>query len=234
MDANNKSRRPRGALTSEAIVDAAITIVAADGLDALSMRSVARAMEVPVTSVHWHFRTRDDLLDVIAARMAADFYETIPAVSTDGAWAEELRTYFRALRQQLLEKSSFLELSFDRVGSLVRDPEIRREMATRLEAEVGILARAGLAPDDAHRLYDVCSTYVRGFVLVELAYARATRPISDDQLFLDREAFPVMSQITEPNGLSWHDANAQFDLGLDLLLESIGARTAVASKPRRR
>jgi AcrR family transcriptional regulator len=228
MEAENKSRRrPRGALTSEAIVDAAIGIVRAGGLDGLTMRSVARDLGVPVTSVHWHFRTRDDLLDVIAARMATDFYLSIPAVKPNGDGIEQLRTYFRALRQQLLQKRSFLELSFDRVGSLLKDAAIRAQMTERLEAEVSLLAGLGLAPDDAHRLYDICSTYVRGFVMVELAYARATRPItSDDRLFLDSEAFPVMSRVAEPNSLSGHDPDGQFDLGLDLLLQSIQLRAA--------
>jgi AcrR family transcriptional regulator len=222
-------RRPRGSLTSEAIVDAAIELVHHAGLEALTMRALARRLDVPVTSVHWHYRTRDDLLDVIAARMAIDFYDSMPTVDPDGEWAREIRKHLSALRQQLLDKRSFLDLSFDRVGSLVNDPDLRGRMSERLEAEVAVLARAGLTPEDAYRFYDVCSTYVRGFVLVELAHARATRPIAPGaQLFLDPEAFPVMSQTQDKISLSWHDADDQFEVGLDLLLGSIEARASRA------
>jgi AcrR family transcriptional regulator len=221
----SKPRRARGALASATIVDAAIAVVTLDGLEGLTMRSVARALDVPVTSVHWHFRTRDDLIDAIAARMAVDFYRAVPVIAEDGAWDDELRTYLRVLRQQLLDKGAFLALSFDRVGALLQDAEIRVLMTERLEREVGVLVHAGLAPDDAHRIHEVCSTYVQGFVLAELSRAHARRPVNDNErLFLDPQAFPVLSQVTHTRTVTSPDPDAQFELGLDLLIESIRLR----------
>jgi AcrR family transcriptional regulator len=189
------------------------------------MTSVARAVKAPVTSVHWHFRTRDDLLDALATRMAHRFYDEAGPITVGRPWDETLRETMHGLREQLLGMGSFLELSFYRVGALFADPATRQRMVDRLEAELAVLVGAGLPVDDAYRLHTAANEYVRGFVLVELAHGRSQRPITaDDRRLLDADAYPLLSQLpylTTPPGPA---SDEQFALGLELVIDGIRAR----------
>jgi AcrR family transcriptional regulator len=209
-------------LAPETVVDVAVALIEERGLREVTMAEVARVLEVPVTSVHWHFRTRDDLIDAVAERVTNSFYAALPPVASGGTWDEELLTYFAAMRKQLLVQRSFLELTLDRGGKLFERSVIRRTITERLEGEVSILVRAGVEASDAYRLYNVCSNYVRGFVLLELDHTRPSRPVTDDdRQFLDPAVFPVMSQVPDLGALSWQDADHQFELGLELIVSGI-------------
>lgn len=225
MGPTGNGRRPRGSLTPDSIVEAAVEIMDEGGLANLTMAAVARSLDVPVTSVHWHFRTRDELLDSLAERVTADLYSALPPVAPDGQWDEEFLGYFSSFRRQLLGNRSFMELSLDRGGELFTDLSVRRRITERLEAEVGLLVRAGVPAAEAYRFYNVCSNYVRGFVILEIAHTRSRRPLTDEDLrFLDPELFPVMSQVPDLGALTWFDADRQFRLGLELLVEAIATR----------
>ena len=57
-----RPRRARGSLSREEILAAAYELVEHDGLDALSMPALGRAVGAGVTSIYWYFRNKDDLL----------------------------------------------------------------------------------------------------------------------------------------------------------------------------
>lgn len=212
----------RGALESQAIVDAAVAVVEERGLRGFTVAAVARALGAPVTSVHWHFRTKADLLNAVAEVVTLAFYDALPPVSTERPWHEELETYFKAMRQQLLKSPSFIDLSLDRGGFLLGRPPVRRSINARLEAELGTLVREGVTPADAYRLYNSGSNYVRGFVMLELAHVASSQEQDDvSEQLLDSAKFPLMSQIPDLGALSWRDADHQFDLGLRMLLSGM-------------
>ena len=66
------ARRPRGALSREAIVDAAIDVLDRDGLEGLTMRAVADRLGTGAMSLYRHVANRDELLDLVVARLLAD------------------------------------------------------------------------------------------------------------------------------------------------------------------
>src|SRR5215207_2782806 len=63
----------RGQASREAILDGATAVIRADGLDALTHRSVAAATGVPLARVSYHFPTVQDLLTASAARFLVAF-----------------------------------------------------------------------------------------------------------------------------------------------------------------
>jgi len=60
-----------------ALVDAALALVADEGLAALTVRQVARAAGVSHTAAFYHFETRDDLLAAMAERGFVDMAEAL-------------------------------------------------------------------------------------------------------------------------------------------------------------
>ncbi|MES1155887.1 MAG: TetR family transcriptional regulator, partial [Pseudorhodoplanes sp.] len=63
------SRRPRGILTRERILDSAEIVFATEGPGA-SLRTIMDRAAVNVASIHYHFGSREQLLDQIIARRA--------------------------------------------------------------------------------------------------------------------------------------------------------------------
>jgi AcrR family transcriptional regulator len=92
-----RTRRPRGSLTPEVILDAA-EAVATNGFDALSMRAVAARLRAAPMALYNHFATKDQLVDALLDRVLSRFE---PEPATDD-WAEDLRRFARAHRRLLV------------------------------------------------------------------------------------------------------------------------------------
>src|SRR6202050_309032 len=94
------TRRARGSLSREEILDGAQELVEAQGLQQLSMPALAKQLKSGVTSIYWYFRSKDDLLEALTDRVTRDMYLKLPPIG-DGAWDEELVGYFTAFRNLL-------------------------------------------------------------------------------------------------------------------------------------
>ena len=67
-EASPRSRRDRPAkpaLSREAIVDAALAIVREEGIDALTMRRLAQALDTGPASLYVYVANRDELWDLL-------------------------------------------------------------------------------------------------------------------------------------------------------------------------
>ena len=73
-------------LRRERVVDVAIALLDADGLDALTMRKLATRLGVQAGALYWHFAGKQALLDAMADRFLEDFAADLPA----GSWDEQL------------------------------------------------------------------------------------------------------------------------------------------------
>src|SRR5215472_15937965 len=67
-----RSRRPRGSLTREAVVDAALALVDAEGIDALSMPRLARQVDAGVMTLYHYVGSKSELLEAVALRAIAE------------------------------------------------------------------------------------------------------------------------------------------------------------------
>src|SRR5581483_2838330 len=65
-------RRPRGSLSREVVVEAALALVDAEGVDALSMPRLARQLDAGVMTLYGYVRTKQELLDAVAMRAIAE------------------------------------------------------------------------------------------------------------------------------------------------------------------
>ena len=62
-------RARREPLTQDAIVDAALAVLDADGLELLSMRHIARTLNTTAAALCWHVGSKDGLLDLVFDRV---------------------------------------------------------------------------------------------------------------------------------------------------------------------
>jgi AcrR family transcriptional regulator len=132
-DASQRTRRRRGSLTPEVILDAA-EAAAAQGFEALSMRAVAARLGAVPMALYNHFATKDQLVDALLDRVLSRF---APEPAT-GDWVEDLRAFARAHRRLLVEHPWAVAPLFTRPNPGLGAVRIG-------EHALGILRRGGVA-----------------------------------------------------------------------------------------
>jgi AcrR family transcriptional regulator len=144
---------PRVPLTRRSIVDAAMLIVDADGLDALTMRRLAGDLGVATTAIYWHLRTRDEVL-MGMLEVAVDELET---PKDDGCpWQDDIIDLCRSMRALLLRHPWI--------------PLVRREfpgvsVPHYLKALYTVGQRAGFDADETVHIARMLGTFVVGSAL---------------------------------------------------------------------
>src|SRR6516162_9394886 len=94
--ARDEGERTR--LTRAAVVDRALRLADADGMDALTIRKLAGELGVTPMALYWHFRSKDELLEGLAERV---WSEIDIAVDRSAPWPAQLRGLLESLLQVL-------------------------------------------------------------------------------------------------------------------------------------
>ncbi len=132
---HRRSRRREERLTRERVVEAALRIMDDEGLDAVTMRRVAREVGVEAMSLYHHVRDKEDLLDGICAAGDAAI-SAIP--DEDRPWIEVARDGAREWRRVLREHPNVIALWADR-----QRPMTELEALLPMEFALRVIARAG-------------------------------------------------------------------------------------------
>ena len=164
MTQARSGRRPRGSLTPEDVIAAAFDLARDVSLSNLNMPKLAKHLDVPVTSIYWHFRKKEQLLDAMLED-ALSRYHSVTTYVDGETWDDSLRTHFRGMRRVFRENPVLCDLVLMRVGEL--SPEATRTAVQRIEAVVDMLVRAGFTLDDALEVYLALSVHSRGSAMME-------------------------------------------------------------------
>ena len=149
----------RGRLSRERILEDALQIVDAEGLDGLTIRRLAQELGVTPMAVYRHFENKDailhGLIELVILEGAAIAHET------EGwrAWTEE--TFFR-IRASLLRHPGVLPL----LGSTASYGLESLRITERL---LGAFREGGLSDDETARALHVLISYTLGAVAIEVA-----------------------------------------------------------------
>src|SRR4051794_41404342 len=105
-------RKRRDPLTQEAIVEAAIKVLDAEGLAGFSMRRVAEALDTGAASLYWHVGSKDGLLDLVFEEVIGE--HEIPDPDPE-RWQEQIKEAARAMRQTIQRHRDVVRLSIGRI-----------------------------------------------------------------------------------------------------------------------
>ncbi|MFC9091582.1 TetR/AcrR family transcriptional regulator [Streptomyces sp. NPDC057072] len=206
-------------LSRERIVRAAIQLADADGLDAVSLRKVATALDVRPMRLYSYIAGKDELLDL----MVDAAYAEIRPVG-DG-WREVLRSLAETTRRAAHEHEWLADLLGGR-------PQLGPHALASGETVV-----AALGDVDVDAIMPVVASvnaYVIGAVRREIAERRAERATGMDEKcwqaalgpYLERTfatgRFPALATVVRD--AAHLDADHTFRIGLDFLLDGIEAR----------
>lgn len=146
---------PRRTLTRERLVAEALAMIAADGLDALSMRGLAIRLGVVPGALYRHVRGKDQLRDLVVDAVLA---EVDCQVTRTLPWTEQVMMLASRLRK-------VLELHPGIAGLLkTRDPLGPHSLALA-EAFLQALQPAGLSDRQTALAFSLIYDYTVGFAL---------------------------------------------------------------------
>jgi TetR/AcrR family tetracycline transcriptional repressor len=209
--ARRSQSQPSG-LSRERILEVALEIAAAEGIDALSMRRLAQELDVWPMSVYRYFQDKDALLDA----MAADRVEQLPELPVDAPWREQIHILLEETARRL----------GDSPGLAARLPRaFLSEGALRLpEAGIAILLDAGFEPEEAASAWRALWSYTFGFATSGADSPRAARSAV---AALPEDAYPALAVAggALAEALS---SDEEFAAGLDRLLDGLEARALSA------
>jgi AcrR family transcriptional regulator len=207
-----RSRPATPPLTLETVVRAAVEVIEADGVGALTMRRLAARLGCSPMALYRHVATKQDLIRAIGEHYLAD----IELPDTDGLpWDEAIIAVVSVLHHAVLEQAALVEIVA--VQHVDAAAIFRAE-----EAILGALRSAGLSDKDAVRGLSVITSYTVG-ATQRRAEQRAGSPAAVHRvqrlLQLPADAFPTLRALA--GELVSVDLELSFEDGLRLLLRGI-------------
>lgn len=208
------AKLPRNSLSPDAVIRAAFELADAEGLDAVTIRAVAARLGTKPMSLYRHVSGKDELLDALVERVYAEFDPPDPGAAD---WRGELRRRAASVRAVLVRHPWAVALVETRTG-----PD-RPFTFAHAEAVVATLLGAGFSPRTASRAFVVLDSYVYGFALQQLTMPSTDpRDPPDDATVAATDAYPGLAAVRDAVLADAHyDFLAEFDAGLDLVLDGI-------------
>ncbi|MCA2178719.1 TetR/AcrR family transcriptional regulator [Nonomuraea glycinis] len=161
---------PRDTLTRDQIVQTAIELLDADGLEGLNMRSLGKRLDSAATAVYWHVKSKDNLV-VLAGDQVWDEIE-LPDPAAVG-W-----------------RAAATSMATDLYAMLTRHPWLVQALASHLfhgpakarhdDHSLAVYETAGFAGAEADQAAATVFMFVLGNALGESATAALTRRLSRD------------------------------------------------------
>jgi len=225
----NKRLPARTRLSLERMLDAALHIVDTEGVQALSMRHLAQALDREAMSLYRYATTKAALLDGVVELVLGEL--SIDPAADD--WRQELRALARDFRHLALAHPNIVPLLVTRPLSIplgLRPPGTLRPLEDFLE----LLTRAGFTPHHALRAYRLFFGFLHGHILDELQEIVDNPEETDDLLRLGlhrlpRTQFPHLRALAPE--LASYDGAAYLDQGVEMMLTGLQTHFPLTPTP---
>ncbi|MGW2566564.1 TetR/AcrR family transcriptional regulator [Streptomyces sp. NPDC001537] len=215
------STERRAPLDRKRVADTALRLLNEVGLDGLSLRVIARELDVKAPALYWHFKDKQALLDEMATQMYRRMVAGA-ALDPDDTWQERMAKTYRGLREALLGYRDGAKVYS---GARFTGTDHAREM----EQNLRLFTAAGFTLAQAARANQTAYAFTVGFVTEE----QGVRPLPDER----REGYDVAERarllaefpLSAAVGTEiFEDYDRHFEEGLALVIAGIEARYGVA------
>ncbi|WP_369171934.1 TetR/AcrR family transcriptional regulator C-terminal domain-containing protein [Streptomyces sp. R28] len=210
----------RAPLDRARVADTALKLLNGVGLDGLTLRAIAKELDVKAPALYWHFKDKQALLDEMATEMYRRMVAGTPLGPAD-TWQERLLKSNRGLRAALLGyRDGAKVFSGSRFTGI--------EHAEQMEDNLRLFTTAGFTLAQAVRATSTTYLYTLGFVTEE----QGVEPVAGERregYDVDERArlladFPLSAQA---GAEIFTDYEAHFEEGLAVVIAGIGARYGI-------
>lgn len=208
-----------GKLSRARMLACALEIIDREGVEKLSMRRLARALDHDPMSLYRYADNKAALLDGVAETVL----NRLTVDSDDPDWMAQLRAVAHRYRELALTHPNVVPLLVTR--PLATPLALRPRGTLRpLEAVLTLLTRAGFSGPDALHIYRALFGLLHGHVLNELQELVDNPDETDDLLRLGLHRlpigeFPLLRSLA--TALATYDGAAELERGLDILLTGL-------------
>jgi AcrR family transcriptional regulator len=202
-------------LSRDQVIDAALEVADAGGLEALTMQNIAHHLGAEAMSLYRHVANKDEILDAIVDRVYGEI--VLPA---EGArWKLSMRERAVSTRDALRRHPWAISLMESR----------RRPGPANLRQHdrmVGVLLDAGYSAATATHIYNVLDSYIFGFAIQEHSLpfdsAEELAEVGAEILAaVDPDEYPHLVAVSSGLLEAGFDYGAEFEVGLDLVLDAV-------------
>ena len=213
----------RAPLTRERVLRAAIELADDGGIEALSMRKLARELGVEAMSLYNHVRNKSDLVEAMVDLVVGEI-----ELPDEPDWERAIR------RCAISAYDTYLRHPW--ACSLVMAPgNIRLEQNPRLrymEWLLGRLVEAGFSPELTYRGYHALDSHILGFTMWYLGHSAGRDDVTageDPEEFVAKlvpqlraGGYPRIAEHAEQHvSAPWRESLREFEFGLDLILDGL-------------
>jgi AcrR family transcriptional regulator len=209
---NAKKRVP---LNRERLLGAAIALSDSAGLAALTMRSLAKELDVKPMSLYHHVANKEEILD----GMIDDVFGEIGLPAADVDWRSAMRERAISARRVLARHPWATPLMESRTNP-------GHATMRHHDAVIGTLRRAGFSIEMTAHAYSLLDSYIYGFALEEagLPFDTETAPEMAEAMLAQFpvDEFPHLAELTIEHVLQpGYDYGDEFEFGLELILDGL-------------
>ena len=218
------ARGPAPSLSREEIAAAAVEMADGQGIEAVSMRSLAVQLGVGAASLYRYVDRKEELIDLMVDAVMGDDLQ----FELRGDWRDDLRSFARGLRAMTLRHPW---VAVHGAGRRNLGPNTAR----RYEQVLGAIDGFGLEIDEMLVMVETLDAFIRGRALDELSEQESARRSGLDQeewmqvqaayveSLIDSGHYPLLTRVVL-DARSPHDPDRLthgFDVGLERVLDGL-------------
>ncbi|CAA6826673.1 MAG: probable transcriptional regulator, TetR family [uncultured Thiotrichaceae bacterium] len=227
----NSSKKPKHGTTRKSakplsrarILNTALQLADANGIEKLSMRKLALALDVEAMSLYNHLSNKEELIDGMLEGVVSEF--DVPIF--EGDWKSAMRSRAISAHEVLIKHpwAALLMLSRVNVGSA---------MMTWANASYGCLHDAGFDYPLIDHAINAMDNHIYGFTLQII-----NAPVSSDEYanaaghylpLIPADEYPHINAMATLIMQGEHSGVNDFEFGLDLILDGLERVLAAAGK----
>ncbi len=218
LTAGGEQRLP---LSRERILQGAVALADENGIDALTMRRLADALDVKPMTIYHHIPGKEEIIDGMVDFVFAEI--SLPPEDLD--WSEAIRVRCRSAREVLKRHPWAPPLMESRTTP---GPATLRHH----DAVLGCLRTGGLSLALTAHAYAILDSYVYGFALEEANLpggggAEMVDVAAEISELIPADEYPFLSELTLDHVLRpGYDFGDSFEVGLDLILDGFSRMAA--------
>jgi AcrR family transcriptional regulator len=215
---STRDRPAKAPLSQDAVVDAAVAILKSDGLEAVTMRRVATALDTGAASLYLYVSGRGGLLQAVQDRIMA----TVELEAPDPfRWRAQLHSLLVRVRRALVAHPGI-------AATAMGDPPATEAVLRLVENLLGILLAGGLDSQGAAWASDVLVLLATA-AAIEADVRSADPQEQADELYgtftgLPPERFPLITGHAAQ--LVAGDGDERFGFAVDVVVDGLLARAA--------
>lgn len=215
---SKKTRSPRAPLSRQRALSAAVALADREGLGSLTMRRLARELDVEAMSLYHHLANKDVILD----GMVEIVFGEIELPSQDTDWKVAMRRRGTSVRSVLTRHPWAISIMESRTSP-------GPATLGHLDAMIGCCRRAGFSVPMAAHAVSLIDSYIYGFVLQEVNLpfddtSELEEVVEEILPDLSPEHYPHLLELTTDHVLQpGYSYGNEFDYGLGLILDGLEA-----------